>query len=294
MKRSYTGIVVLCVVVVAMVATASGLGVFLRGGGETSAVVTPRGETYEMVTQGIYRYNSQRMVAEGIGWDLVTLFLAVPVLLAALPGLARGTLRGRLLAAGMLAYFFYQYLMYATAWAFGPLFLLFVAIYAASLAGIAWIVSTIPVASLGERFSDRFPGRGMAVFSVVMAVVLVGMWLGRIVPALQGELEGTLVGQTTLVVQALDLGIVVPLAVLTGVLAWKRRPLGFLLAGIFVVKGVAMAAAITAMVVSAWVVEGVPEVPPLVLFAVATVVAGWLAVRIFASADAGSAGRETN
>lgn len=291
MRRNYTGIVILCAVVVAMVAAASGLGVFLRGGGETVTVTSPRGEEFEMVVDGIYRFNSQRMVAEGIGWDLVTLFLAVPVTLAALPGLARGTLRGRLLAAGMLAYFFYQYLMYATAWAFGPLFLLFVAIYAASLAGIGWIVSTIPLASLGERFSARFPARGMAIFSVVMAVILVGMWLGRIVPAMQGEIEGTLEGQTTLVVQALDLGIVVPLAVFTGVLAWRRRPLGYLLAGVFVVKGVAMAAAITAMVVSAWVVEGTPEIPPLVLFAAATIVAGWLAVRIFASAGSeGAAG----
>ena len=290
MQRNHTGMVVLCAGVVVMVAAASGLGVFLRGSGETATIVSPRGEEYEMVTEGIYRFNSQRLVAEGIGWDLVTLFLAVPVTVAALFGLARGTLRGRLLAAGMFAYFFYQYLMYATTWAFGPLFLLFVAIYGASLGCIAWIVSTISLASLPTRFSGRFPARGIGIFSVVIAVVLVGMWLTRIVPAMQGEIDGVLLGQTTLVVQALDLGIVVPMAFFAGVLAWRRRPVGYLLAALFVVKGVAMAAAITAMVVSAWIVEGVLQIPPLVLFAMATLVSLWLALRIYASAGADAIG----
>lgn len=58
---------------------------------------------------------------------MVTLALAVPALLAAVPAVARGSLRGRLLALGLLVYFFYQYLEYAVFWAFGPLFPLFVA-----------------------------------------------------------------------------------------------------------------------------------------------------------------------
>lgn len=35
----------------------------------------------------------------------------------------------RLFTLGIPGYLFYQYLMYAVTWAFGPLFLLFVAIY---------------------------------------------------------------------------------------------------------------------------------------------------------------------
>jgi hypothetical protein len=274
----------LCLIVAILVGVAAGIGVFMRGEGETRTITSPRGEEYEMVTEGIYRYNSERLVAEGIGWDIVTLFIAVPVVLATLRGLARGSLRARLVSIGMLAYFFYQYLMYAVTWAFGPLFLLFIVIYAASMGAIVWLLSAIDIASLAERFSDRFPRRGIAIFALAMALLLVGMWLGRIVPALRGEIQGVLVGQTTMVVQALDLGIVVPLAVFTAVLAWNRRPIGYLLATIFVVKGAAMAAAITAMVVSAWIVEGAPEIPPLILFAAATAVSLGLGVRIYRSA----------
>lgn len=190
MERRYRGMAALCLVIAIMVAVAAGIGVFMRGSGETATITTPRGEEYEMVTDGIYRYNSVRLVAEGVGWDLVTLFVAVPILLVCLPGLTRGTITAKLLCVGLLAYFFYQYLMYAVAWAFGPLFLLFIAIYAASLGAIAWILSATPIAVLSERLSDRFPRRGVAIFSIAMAVLLVGMWLGRIVPALGGEIRG--------------------------------------------------------------------------------------------------------
>ena len=236
-----------------------------------------------MVTEGIYRYNAQRLVAEGVGWDLVTLFAAVPALLLAVPGLARGRLRWKLFALGILAYLFYQYLMYAVTWAFGPLFLLFVGIYAGSLAAIVWLLSTIRVKELPDRFSERFPGVGMGIFGLGIALVLTTMWLGRVIPAMTGDIRGVLMGQTTLVVQALDLGFIVPLAMFTGIMAWRRRPLGYLLASALVVKGAAMAAAISAMLLVAWSVEGSLEVAPLGLFVAVLAAAVWLGVRMYRS-----------
>jgi len=282
-KASRTGMVILCLAVALMAGAAGAAGVFLRGDGSTETVVSPRGERYEMVSGGVYRYNAERLVAEGVGWDIFTLFVAVPALLAALPGLGRGGLRWRLFAIGILGYLFYQYLMYAVTWAFGPLFLLFVAIYAGSLAAIVWVVSTIRVHELPGRFTERFPGRGMGIFSFAVGLLLTGMWLGRIIPAMTGEIQGLLVGQTTLVVQALDLGLIVPLAVFTGAMAWRRRPLGYLLASVLVVKGAAMAAAISAMLLMAWSVEGALEIVPFALFVLITAVAVWLGVRLYRS-----------
>ena len=125
-----------------LAAIASALGVILRGDGGWQTVTSARGGTYQMVTNGIYAWNAQRVVAEGIGWDLVTLVLAVPALLATLPWLAKGSFRARLFAAGVLGYLFYQYLEYSVTWALGPLFLLYVVIYAASIGGITWIAFT--------------------------------------------------------------------------------------------------------------------------------------------------------
>ena len=282
-RKTQIGIVALCLVIALLAVGAAAAGLFLRGDGAFEPVTSVRGEQYKMATTGVYAYNAERVVAEGIGWDVFTLLFAIPALLAALPSLARGSLRGKLFALGILTYLFYQYLMYAVAWAFGPLFLLFVAIYALSLTAIVWIVSTLQLNRLAERFSASFPKRGMAILCFLMAAVLLFMWLARILSALSGQLEGVLDGQTTLVVQALDLGLIVPLALFTGVAAWRGSAAGYLLSAIVAVKAFAMATAICAMLLSAWAYEGTLEVVPLAIFAAAAGASAWLGGRIYRS-----------
>jgi hypothetical protein len=282
-KNTRTGVVILCLIIALLTGLASGAGLFLRGDGSFEPVTSVRGEAYQMAVTGVYAYNAVRVVAEGIGWDTFTLVFAVPALLAALPALARGSLRGRLFALGILGYLLYQYLMYAVTWAFGPLFLLFVAIYALSLAAIVWIVSTVPLSELAERFSEGFPRRSMAALSFLLATLLLFMWLARIVSALGGEIQGMLYGQTTFVVQALDLGLIVPLVLFTGVTAWRGSPVGYLLCATVVVKAFAMAAAIAAMLLSAWAYEGTLEVVPLIIFATIAAVTVWLGTRMYRS-----------
>lgn len=280
----YVRMAMLCAAVALMTAGAAGAGVFARGDGATLATTSIRGEHYVYATGGVYAHNAQRVVAEGVGWDWFTLLVAAPALLAAAPLVARGSLRGRLFALGLLAYTFYQYLMYATTWAFGPLFPLFIAIYAASLAGLVWVGSTIPLAQLPEIAGERFPRRGMAILSIALALVLVAMWSARIAAGLRGDWDAAMLeGMTTMTVQALDLGIVVPLALWTGVAAWRGRPIGYLLSPVLAVKGVAMASAIVAMLLSAWSVEGRLEIAPTILFGTAAAAMAWLGARMFAS-----------
>lgn len=282
--RTYRALAAFCVALALLAGTVAAVGVMARGDGSTQAAVSIRGEAYEYATTGVYAFNPVRVVAEGVGWDYVTLFFAVPALLLASVGIARGSLKARLFALGLLAYFFYQYLMYSVFWALGALFLPFVALYAASAAGMVWIVSTIDIAALPDRFTEKYPRRGMAVFCVLVAVLLMGMWIPRVATGLSGDYAGAaLLGMPTLTVQAMDLGMLVPLALATAVLAWRRRPWGYLLSAVFAVKGVTMAGAICAMLISAALVEGSLEVAPFVIFASATVGAGVFAWKIFAS-----------
>ncbi len=286
--RPYRGMALLCSAVGLLAAFAAAAGVLLRGDGSTESVTSVRGEAYPMLTGGVYAFNAERVVAEGVGWDLVTLVMVVPALLLAVPAVARGSLRGRLFAVGILAYLFYQYLMYAVFWALGPLFPLFIVLYALSAVATVWIVSSIDVPSLPGQVSERFPRRGMVIFCAMMALLLLGMWTRRIAVALSGDLVGAqLLGKTTLAVQALDLGMVVPFALATALLLWRRRPWGYLLATVLAVKGVAMAGAICAMVVVAGVVEGRPQLAPLAIFAIAMGAAGWLSCRMFGSIGEG-------
>jgi hypothetical protein len=284
--RSRIGVAALCLVVGLGAAAAAAAGVFLRGDGSSRIVTSVRGETYAVATTGIYLGNAQRIVAEGVGWDLVTLALAVPALLITLPSLAKGSLRARLFVMGLLAYFFYQYLMYALTWAFGPMFLVFVGIYAASLVALVWVAGSLPWTSLESRFVPGFPRRSMAVLCIGMSTLLLAMWLHRILIGLRGDAAGAmLLGQTTLVVQALDLGLVVPLAIFTGVMAWRRRTVGYLLSSVFVVKMVTMTTAICAMLLSAWAVEGALDGVPFAIFAAAAVASAMLGVKMYRCID---------
>lgn len=287
-RRRDRAIAGLCLVITGLVAAVSALGVFARGSGTTETVRSARGEVYEMVTDGVYAYNAERYVAEGFGWDLVTLFIVVPAMLVVLPALARGSLRGRLFALGVLGYFFYQYLMYAMSWAVGPLLLAYVAIYALSLVGIAAIASAVDLGELAASVTARFPRKGVAALCAAMALLLPSMWIPRIGSVVAGELTGTLHGQTTMVVDAMDLGLLVPLAIATALLVWRARPVGYLLAVALVVKALAMATAISAMVLSAWATDGLLDVGGLAIFVVAAAASLALAVKMFRSIRSGA------
>jgi hypothetical protein len=273
----------LCVAVALFAGLAAALGVFARGDGTFVTVTSARGETYDMATTGIYAYNARQLVAEGVGWDVFTLLIAAPMLLVAAIWVARGSFRGHLVAAGLLGYFLYMYLEYAVTWAFGPLFVLFVAIYAASLIGLVGVWVAISSSGLTDRFSHAFPRRSWAAVSLGMSGLLVAMWAARIVEALGSETGGTLHGETTMTVQALDLGLLIPVAVLIAVLALRRVPAALAAAAAFAVTFVAMSAAIAAMMISASIATGTLQLPPLLIFGLAMVAGAIVAVRMYSS-----------
>ena len=291
MRKGFRGMALALVGLALIVGGVAALGVFGRGDGTTALVESVRGERYAMATTGLYAFNAERVVAEGIGWDLFTLLAVVPAMLVAAPLVGRGSLRARLFALGLLAYLFYQYLMYAMTWALGPLFLPFVAVFAASLWTLVWVGASVAREPLlASRFDARFPRRGVAALAFVMGVVLTMMWLARVAAGLRGALsDAMLLGQTTMVVQALDLGLIVPLCVFVGVTVLRRSAAGYVLASVLVVKAVAMASAICAMVLMAARVEGKLSAGGLAFFAAAALCALALGVRAFqATHDDGS------
>jgi len=284
MMKKRNSLIVFCLIIIVLVGVASILGIISGSKTDYDIVTSVRGEEYKMITQGLYKYNSQRMVAEGVGWDYFTLIVAIPLMLLLLPRIYRYSLRAKLFAIGLLLYFFYQYFMYALGWAFGPLFLLFIFIFGLSLIGVVWIISLIDVSELTNDITDSFPRKSIAFLCYFIGVLLIFMWLKRIVAGLQGDLEeGMLLGQTTMVIQALDLGLIVPLAIFTGILVIKRKPLGYLLSPIVLVKAMAMAGAILAMLISAWINEGGLDTAPFVLFLIIFVISVIITIQTFQS-----------
>jgi hypothetical protein len=114
-----------------------------------------------------------------------------------------------------------------------------------------------------------------------IGLLLSAMWGARIVEALlRPDGAGLLFGGTTMVIQAMDLGLVVPLAALTAWLAWRGDVLGYVLSAVLTVKALAMGAAICAMLLGSWAVEGKLAGVPLLTFTAVSAYAVYLGLAI--------------
>jgi len=273
-----THILVLFIIIFSFAASLT--GILWQGDNGEYTFTSLRGEDVKMQGAGLYKYESASMAAQAIAQDFVTLILGIPVLIGALIFSIKGSLRGRLLLCGTIGYFLYTYTSYAFGAAYNQLFLVYVATFSVSLFALILSIRSINVEEIKSAFSPKTPRRLVAGFELFVGVLILLMWLGRILPALKnGAPPIGLETYSTLFIQVLDLGIVVPVAILAGILLLRKGAWGYVLSVIFLVKGMTLSAAVTAMVfnmIAVGVTVSPAEMvifPSLMLF---TVVLTWL------------------
>ena len=228
---------------------AAGAGIFWPRTGSPSEITTLRGETFELFGRGLYRYDTVSYAAQTIGQDAATLLVGIPLLFIGLLLARKGSLRGELLLAGGLGYMLYTYTSYTFLSAYNEFFLVYVALFSLSLFAFILALSGMDTERVTRSVSGGMPRRGIAAFLLLIAAFLSLAWLGRIIPPLlTGQPPAGLEAYTTLVIQALDLGIIVPASVLTAVLLWKKKPWGYTLTSVLLVKALMMGAALVAMI----------------------------------------------
>jgi hypothetical protein len=228
-------------VLILLVTAATVCGLFLRGDGQLVEGMTARGQTAVYADSGVYRYNPVSFVREGRIWDTVNLFVAVPLLILSCFLTVRGDLRGKVLRAGMSAYLLYVYLSCVMMYAFSNLFLVYVGIVALSGVELARSVRTVEPFQPAHERGRRFPHALFVTFSLVFAVALVVLWSARIGTIMRtGLMPEGFIGLHTLGSQALDLGLLVPLSIATGIELIRRTRLGYQLCAIAMTIGLMM------------------------------------------------------
>ncbi len=241
---------ILVIIIIVLSFAASAYGVFSRQGPGQHEFKSLYGETVQLYGKGLYQNNSVSIASQGIAQDVVTMILGIPLLIVSLYLFRKGLLKGRLLLAGTLGYFLYSYTSYVFLCMYNPLFLVYVILMSSSLFAFILILMSFDLEKLGSCFHPKMPVRFLSGFLFFLAAVLGLMWLGMIVPPLlKGTVPPPLEHYTTLVVQAMDLGFVVPTAILGGVLLLKRKPFGYLLTSVMIIKGLSMGTALTAMII---------------------------------------------
>jgi hypothetical protein len=256
---------------------AAAMGMFYQTPGEAYAYTNHRGENVTINGHGLYAYDTVSSAAQERGNDIVTLFVGLPLLVISAWMAFHGSLRGRLLLTGTFGFFLYTYLSMSMLTSFNALFLVYVAIFALSLYAFVLSMMAFDLSTLSQHFSDGLPRRWIAGLLFVIAAFLAMAWLGKIAQPLMQNQIADLQNTTTMVIQAMDLALVIPLAVISGILLLRRSAWGYLLASVFVMKAITLGLAVSAMTIN-MALAGVPEslgimIPFLVITAINLVIA---------------------
>lgn len=179
--------------------------------------------------------------------DLTILAVGVPVLAVGLLAAMRGSLRGRVVWLGGLAFMTYIWMSVGLQVSFNAFFLVYVALFSLSLFTLVGGLVTTDAGAVARSLRGRVSTRLYAGFLAVIAVGLTVLWLSDIVPALLGGTVPLSVGEAgeqTLVSHFVDLSVVVPSIAVAAVGLLRERDWGYLLAGVALVLGGTLAAPI--------------------------------------------------
>ena len=237
---------------------AAGMGLFYQTPGRSYALTSFRGEPVTINGRGLYYYDTVSTAAQMQANDLITLVIGLPLLVVSAWLAFRGSLRGRLLLTGTLAFFLYTYMSMSMLTAYNALFLVYVTLFGLGLYAFILAMLSFDLADLPRHFSERLPRGWIAGVLFAVGGFLTLAWLGRIATPLLQHATPALENTTTLVIQAMDLVLIAPLAILAAILLLRRRPWGYLLASVAVLKGLTMALAVSAMGIN-MALQGVPD-----------------------------------
>jgi len=273
-------IITLCALVAAVA------GLFTSRDGGRISFTTVRGETVEVWGQGLYKYDTPIGATGFTAADVITLFLAIPILVISLLFYRRGSLKGGLFLAGTFSYFLYNYTSMGFGTAYNNFFLAYTIIFSASLYGLILALLSFDLKSFASHFKSGLPRNGIGIFRIASGVILSLIWLAlSIIPALianKAPMEAYY--YTTFITGIIDIGLVTPALILAGVLIRRSAPLGYLLASTMLIFTCILGANLMAAGV-VQVVKGVITIGQAMAFTVPFVVlsaiALWFTIRVF-------------
>ena len=273
----------LALMIIPLALLAAGAGVFWQGTGEPYPFDTLRGETVMIRGHGLYRFDTVNSSSQEVAQDAVTLLIGIPLLITGILLARKGTVRGQLLLTGALGYFLYTYGAMCFLTAFNPLFLVYVALFSLSLFGFILSMSNLDVNEVTRHILEGFPRRAIATYFIIVAVFLTLAWLGLTAAAsLTWAPPNGLESAITMVIQALDLGVIVPTSLITATLLLRKQPWGYALSSVMLLKILTMGTALIAMIINQ-IIDGV-QVDPVtsvifVLISISGIIFGIIALR---------------
>ena len=215
------------------------------------AILTAIASYAGIFVESTYARETTLYASQGIGQDIVNLFIVVPILLISSFYASRKSKPGLLVWSGAIFYLAYSYTIYSFGLHFNQLFILYCAILGLSFYSFVYFILSAHKVNTAELFSDKISTRSTGVFLIVIAVLFYFIWLSELIPSINQNVTPKSVIESGLLinpVHVLDLAICLPALLLTGIALIKKRSIGFLLAPAMLIFCIFMAIAIAAMV----------------------------------------------
>jgi len=208
-----------------------------------------------------YARETASMAAQGIGQDLVDLFLVVPAILISLYYMRRKNRKATLIFGGLIFYVLYSFIIYS----FGVHFNLMFLVYCFTLGTATFIFLTFiyNTGRLDVRswFKQKTPDRGIAIFFIIISAMFYMLWLKDVLPAILNNSIPRSVSDYDLLVNpvhVIDMSFALPGLIITAVLLLKKHNLGYIFTPIVLVFLIILTIALAAMVIMSK-IKGISE-----------------------------------
>ena len=199
-----------------------------------------------LLVKDIYQpFMSEGLVAAQFIQDIVSL-LCAPLLVAAMIYTGRGSARAFVLWVGLLVYTIYYYAFYAFDHVVTVVYPLYIALIGLGVYSLIGLLVSVDLAAFGKRVSSRMPVRFIAVV-LGMTLLFVPLWLGMMAQDIQAQQA-----RPTATVFVLDLAFLIPVCTYAAIQIWRRRPLGYLLGGILLIKATASGLLLSLTTLRVW------------------------------------------
>jgi len=220
-------------ILVLMIAIFSGMatvmGITSNNGSGEYDYISIRGENITIYGKGIYRHMSADVAIQGIAQDYVTLFVGIPLLLFALFLFRKKNIKGLFLLSGTSMYFLVTYLFYTAMGMYSVMFLVYVILLCLSFFAFVLTLFCYNITEIKQMFSSEKLIRYSGLFLVINSLMVAMLWLSIIIPPL---LDGSIYPKelqhyTSLIVQGFDLGLLLPIGIVSGILAFRKSSYGY-------------------------------------------------------------------
>jgi len=200
--------------------------------------------------ESTYARENALYAAQGIGQDIVNLFIGVPILLIAAFFAWRKSKLGLLIWSGTIFYLAYSYTIYSFGLHFNNLFLAYCTILGLSFYSLIYFVIISLKEDISEWFETKVSTKSTGIFLIVIAILFYLIWFSEIIPAILTNVTPKSIIESGLLinpVHVLDIAICLPALIITGIALIKKKNIGFFLAPTMMIFCIFMAIAIAAM-----------------------------------------------